>query len=73
LEGENSLPRSAVQLFGWPLAARSQQPALSLVGLIPSFSAEASARYTAAFRKGLNETGYVEGQNVTVEYRWLRV
>ena len=42
-----------------------------MVGFISGGSADASARYAAAFRKGLNETGYVEGQNVTVEYHWL--
>jgi len=55
----------------WPLAARSQQPTLPVVGFVRVGSADASARYLAAFRKGLNETGYVEGQNVTVEYHWL--
>jgi putative ABC transport system substrate-binding protein len=55
----------------WPFAARAQQPALPLVGFIRDGSADASARFAAAFRKGLNETGYVEGQNVTVEYHWL--
>jgi putative tryptophan/tyrosine transport system substrate-binding protein len=57
----------------WPLAARAQQPALPVVGLIRDGSADANARFSAAFRKGLNETGYVEGQNVTVEYHWLGV
>ena len=57
----------------WPLAARAQQPALPVVGFIHGGSAEGVARGVAAFRKGLNETGYVEGQNVTVEYRWLRI
>jgi putative tryptophan/tyrosine transport system substrate-binding protein len=55
----------------WPLAARAQQPALPVVGFVSGRSAESSARYTAAFRQGLKEVGYVEGQNVTVEYYWL--
>jgi putative ABC transport system substrate-binding protein len=57
--------------FAFPLAARAQQSALPVVGFIRVGSADASARFVAAFRKGLNETGYVEGQNVTVEYHWL--
>jgi ABC-type uncharacterized transport system substrate-binding protein len=55
----------------WPLAAHAQQAALPVVGFIRDGSADASARFAAAFRKGLNETGYVEGQNVTVGYHWL--
>ena len=55
----------------WPLAARAQQPTMPVVGFIRDGSADASARYMAAFRKGLNETGTVEGQNVSVEYHWL--
>ena len=55
----------------WPLAARAQQPAMPVVGFIRDGSADANARYVAAFRKGLNETGDIEGQNVTVEYHWL--
>jgi putative ABC transport system substrate-binding protein len=55
----------------WPLAARAQQPALPVVGFIQGGSADASPRNVAAFRKGLNETGCVEGQNVTIEYHWL--
>jgi putative ABC transport system substrate-binding protein len=63
-----TLASSAV---AWPLAARAQQPAMPVVGFIRDGSADANTRYAAAFRKGLNETGYVEGQNVTVEYHWL--
>ena len=55
----------------WPLAARAQQPALPVVAFINGGSPEVSATRAAAFRKGLNESGYVEGQNVTVEYHWL--
>ena len=67
--------RELITLIGgaavWPLAARAQQPAMPVVGFIRDGSADANARNVAAFRKGLNETGTVEGQNVTVEYHWL--
>jgi putative ABC transport system substrate-binding protein len=67
--------REFITLFGgaavaWPLAARSQQPT-PIVGLINGRAAQDAARNAAAFRSGLNETGYVEGQNVMVEYYWL--
>ena len=55
----------------WPLATRAQQPALPVVAFIRDGSADPNARFAAGFRKGLTETGYIEGQNVTVEYHWL--
>src|SRR5262245_10779020 len=51
--------------------ARAQQPAMPIVSFVEGRSAEASVRQAAAFRKSLSETGYVEGQNVMVEYHWL--
>ena len=51
----------------WPLAARAQQPTMPVVGLVSGRSAQDAARYTAVFRKGLDEFGYVEDQNVMVE------
>ena len=55
----------------WPLVVRAQQPALPVVAFIRDGSADIDSRNVAAFRKGLSETGYTEGQNVTVEYHWL--
>jgi putative ABC transport system substrate-binding protein len=55
----------------WPLSARAQQPSIPVIAFLSGRSADASVRVATAFRKGLNETGYVEGQNVTVEYHWL--
>jgi len=67
--------RYFIGLFGsaaaWPLAVRAQQSAMPIVGFVEGRSAEATVRQAAAFRKALSETGYVEGQNVIVEYHWL--
>jgi len=54
----------------WPLAARAQQPAIPVIGFIRAARPEASVAQLAAFRQGLSETGYIEKQNITVEYRW---
>ena len=60
-----------VAAAAWPSVARAQQAATPFVGFVAGRSIETSARPAAAFRKGLNETGYVEGQNVMVEYHWV--
>jgi putative ABC transport system substrate-binding protein len=67
--------REFISLIGgtvaWPRAARAQHPALPVIAFVTGRSADGSAAVAAAFRKGLNEAGFVDSQNVTVEYHWL--
>jgi putative ABC transport system substrate-binding protein len=67
--------RELITLLGastaaWPLVARAQQPAMPVVGVLGATTAEGYSAQVAAFRQGLHEAGYREGQNVAVEYRW---
>jgi putative ABC transport system substrate-binding protein len=54
----------------WPVVARAQQAAVPMIGLLSQVSADDPGNFTVAFLQGLKEVGYVEGQNVAVEYRW---
>src|SRR5260370_30835071 len=54
----------------WPLAARAQQPSIPVVGWLGATTAEDAALQVEAFRRGLSETGFVDGHSVKIEYRW---
>src|SRR6516162_1372748 len=54
----------------WPVAARAQQPAMPVIGILEAGAAETNPNTATAFRKGLSETGYIGGQTVAIEYYW---